>query len=74
MNNQIVTGFDGNKYWPFKILKRTDKTATVIQCNYDGSKEYGEARTKKIEYHSGTPSVQYHRQEIVYLDRPYVEE
>lgn len=68
--NTIVTGFDGKNFWPKKILKVTKTRATVIDCTQDG-RELGEPVTKKIDHHSGKPTMQFHPCEIVYLTEIY---
>lgn len=71
--NDIVTSFDGKNFWPYKIVKFTEKTATVVSVQLNG-KESGEPKTRRIKFHTGKPSILVHDCEEVYLTRPYQNE
>jgi hypothetical protein len=72
MKHKIVTSFDGNRFYPYALIKQTDKTATVQKCTSDGDLQ-GEPITKRISYVNGLdkPTVALNIFEDVYISQVY---
>ncbi len=72
MSNFICEGFDGNKYWPFLLLKRSERMATVVECDCEGKPLVNAMpKTRKIQFLGEKPSIQYHRECSVEIETPF---
>lgn len=70
MLNAIIKGFDGNRCYPWLLVKQTAKTATVQRCDVDGAPR-GKVVSKRIDYTTGKPTVDVNAFETVYLSERY---
>jgi len=67
---KIVCSFNGKRFYPYLVLSRTSKTATVQKCDSSGT-PMGEPITKRYSKEHGEPAIDLNKYETVYLEMKY---